>query len=304
MTNGRVAAVQATPVFLDREATTDKAAHSSRRRPRTVPSWSSSRRRSSRPTRTGSGARRRGTTRASRLAWSTSPWPSRRQPPNGSVRRLAKLRRTSRSASTRSTAARSTTRCSTSPRTARCRPAPQAHADRRRAHRLGHGRRFHARRRPDPVRRRRRVDLLGELHAARPRGDVRAGRRHLPRTDLGQQRHVGGHVAAHRQGGPAVRHRRRSAAAWQRRAGGPPRRRLRRCRRLDEPGYTTIVAPGGSILAGPLLEEEGILYADIDLAEVRKHRLWFDPVGHYARADVLQLTVDTRPQRAVRFTDG
>ena len=42
----------------------------------------------------------------------------------------------------------------------------------------------------DPVRRRRRPDLLGELHAAGPGGDVCPGRRHLPGPDLGQQRHL------------------------------------------------------------------------------------------------------------------
>jgi nitrilase len=68
-------------------------------------------------------------------------------------------------------------------------------------------------------------------------------------------------------------------------------------------GYTTIVAPGGAIITGPLLETEGILYADIDLAEVRRHRLWFDPVGHYSRPDVLSLTVHEAKQRTVRFVD-
>ena len=68
-------------------------------------------------------------------------------------------------------------------------------------------------------------------------------------------------------------------------------------------GFTTIVAPGGDVLAGPLLEEEGILYAEVDLAEVRRHRQMFDPVGHYARPDVLTLHVDTRPRRPVSFDE-
>ncbi|MDP9183219.1 MAG: carbon-nitrogen hydrolase family protein [Actinomycetota bacterium] len=66
-------------------------------------------------------------------------------------------------------------------------------------------------------------------------------------------------------------------------------------------GFSTIVAPGGDVLAGPLLEEEGILYAEIDVADVRTSRRQFDPVGHYARPDVFTLSVNTRAQRSVVF---
>jgi nitrilase len=66
-------------------------------------------------------------------------------------------------------------------------------------------------------------------------------------------------------------------------------------------GYSTIVAPGGDVLAGPLLEEEGILYAEVDPSRVLTQRRMFDPVGHYSRPDVFTLTVNTRPQRPVVF---
>lgn len=66
-------------------------------------------------------------------------------------------------------------------------------------------------------------------------------------------------------------------------------------------GYSTIVAPGGDVLAGPLLEQEGILYAEVDVAAVHAQRRMLDPVGHYARPDVFSLTVNTRPQRPVVF---
>jgi nitrilase len=61
-------------------------------------------------------------------------------------------------------------------------------------------------------------------------------------------------------------------------------------------GFSTIVAPGGEILAGPLQEEEGILYAEIDPSKARASRLEFDPVGHYARPDVFRLVVDESPK--------
>jgi nitrilase len=56
-------------------------------------------------------------------------------------------------------------------------------------------------------------------------------------------------------------------------------------------GNTTIVSPDGSILAGPIVEQPGMLIAKLDLALLRRARRCFDVVGHYARNDVFQLTV-------------
>ena len=57
-------------------------------------------------------------------------------------------------------------------------------------------------------------------------------------------------------------------------------------------GNTVIVDPFGAILAGPISETEGILYADVDTDTVRSSRRQFDVVGHYARPDVFQLHVN------------
>jgi nitrilase len=59
-------------------------------------------------------------------------------------------------------------------------------------------------------------------------------------------------------------------------------------------GGTAIVGPGGDLLAGPLMEEEGILYAELDAATARRSRAEFDPVGHYSRPDVFRLSIDDR----------
>jgi len=56
-------------------------------------------------------------------------------------------------------------------------------------------------------------------------------------------------------------------------------------------GGSVIVGPLGEVLAGPLWDEEGILIADLDLARIAEAKLDFDPVGHYARPDVLRLLV-------------
>lgn len=56
-------------------------------------------------------------------------------------------------------------------------------------------------------------------------------------------------------------------------------------------GGSAILAPDGSYLAGPLYDEEGILYAELDPARLLEERQRFDPAGHYHRPDVLGLRV-------------
>ena len=53
-------------------------------------------------------------------------------------------------------------------------------------------------------------------------------------------------------------------------------------------GGAAIVEPaGGEIIAGPLYDREGIVVADCDLRTALHAKRWFDAVGHYARDDVL-----------------
>jgi len=65
-------------------------------------------------------------------------------------------------------------------------------------------------------------------------------------------------------------------------------------------GGSLVVSPFGQILAGPLYNEEGILYVELDLAEVVRGKLDFDVVGHYSRPDVFQLTVNEKPMPPVQ----
>ena len=62
------------------------------------------------------------------------------------------------------------------------------------------------------------------------------------------------------------------------------------------PGDSVVVAPGGELVAGPLCNAQGILYADIDAADAAISRRTFDVAGHYSRPDIFTLQVDTKAQ--------
>ncbi|MGA7146103.1 MAG: carbon-nitrogen hydrolase family protein [Desulfobacterales bacterium] len=68
-------------------------------------------------------------------------------------------------------------------------------------------------------------------------------------------------------------------------------------------GNSMIADPEGNILAGPLSKEEGILYADVDPAIIRNTRWNLDVAGHYARPDAFQLTIRTTPDKIIRIKD-
>ena len=64
-------------------------------------------------------------------------------------------------------------------------------------------------------------------------------------------------------------------------------------------GNSVIVGPDGTVLAGPVREQEEILLAELDIVAARRSRQQFDPAGHYSRPDVFQLTVDTTRRTGV-----
>ncbi len=65
-------------------------------------------------------------------------------------------------------------------------------------------------------------------------------------------------------------------------------------------GGSAIVGPLGDYLAGPLLGQEGILTADLDLGQVIQGKFDFDVAGHYARPDVFRLLVNEQPMPPVQ----
>ncbi|MFK0121598.1 carbon-nitrogen hydrolase family protein [Streptomyces sp. NPDC090994] len=66
-------------------------------------------------------------------------------------------------------------------------------------------------------------------------------------------------------------------------------------------GGSSIIGPLGEVLAGPILDQEALLTADLDMALIPRARYDFDPVGHYARPDIFRLQVDTTVRRAVQM---
>lgn len=65
-------------------------------------------------------------------------------------------------------------------------------------------------------------------------------------------------------------------------------------------GGSCIFGPDGSTVAGPAAwGEEAILYADIDLYDIARAKNFTDPVGHYSRPDALCLLWNRTPQRSV-----
>jgi hypothetical protein len=55
----------------------------------------------------------------------------------------------------------------------------------------------------------------------------------------------------------------------------------------------------GEVIAGPDYEGETILAADLDLREIARGKFDLDVIGHYARPDLFQLTVDESPTATV-----
>jgi nitrilase len=84
---------------------------------------------------------------------------------------------------------------------------------------------------------------------------------------------------------------------------------LKELKELDEQpeimcrGGSTVISPLGKVLAGPLYEQEGVLFADLDMGAIARSKFDFDVVGHYARPDVFQLIVNETPSFSVITAD-
>lgn len=68
-------------------------------------------------------------------------------------------------------------------------------------------------------------------------------------------------------------------------------------------GDAVVIKPFGGLHAGPLHQEKGILYADIDIEDARRSRKALDVAGHYNRPDIFNLEVDRQPMPPITFID-
>jgi len=66
-------------------------------------------------------------------------------------------------------------------------------------------------------------------------------------------------------------------------------------------GDSCIIAPTGNIMAGPAKEQEIILYAEVDLNQIIAAKRILDVAGHYARPDVFDFKVNRRPDPLLRL---
>ena len=64
---------------------------------------------------------------------------------------------------------------------------------------------------------------------------------------------------------------------------------------------TAIISPEGRHLAPPLTEGEGMVIADLDMSLIVKRKRMMDSVGHYARPELINVTLDARATRPLHL---
>lgn len=67
--------------------------------------------------------------------------------------------------------------------------------------------------------------------------------------------------------------------------------------------FSGVIDPSGNLVGEALIDDEGIVYADIDLAQCIQPKQMHDIIGAYNRFDIFDLRVDRRPRSPVTFRD-
>jgi nitrilase len=69
-------------------------------------------------------------------------------------------------------------------------------------------------------------------------------------------------------------------------------------------GGSAIIGPDSEYLAVPVFEEACIIYADLELGRITEGHQLLDTDGHYSRPDIFHLEVNDEPQRNITFKRG
>jgi aliphatic nitrilase len=68
--------------------------------------------------------------------------------------------------------------------------------------------------------------------------------------------------------------------------------------------FSGFIGPNGAVIGTPLIDDEGIVYADIDLEKCIQPKQMHDILGHYNRFDIFDLRVNTASTRNITFIDN
>ena len=68
-------------------------------------------------------------------------------------------------------------------------------------------------------------------------------------------------------------------------------------------GGSCISDPRGEWVVEPVMNEEKLITAELDINRVYEERQNFDPSGHYSRPDVTKLTVNRERQSVLNITE-
>ena len=74
--------------------------------------------------------------------------------------------------------------------------------------------------------------------------------------------------------------------------------------RRKNSAFSGVIGPDGRVIGEPLIDEEGIVYADVDLSKCIQPRQMHDITGHYNRFDVFDLRVNRKTLQPVQFSDN
>ena len=68
--------------------------------------------------------------------------------------------------------------------------------------------------------------------------------------------------------------------------------------------YSGFIDPNGQQIGESIIDDEGIVYAEIDLERCIQPKQMHDLLGHYNRFDIFNLKVNTEEQRAIQFAES